>query len=111
MSKTQITFIGPDALDIHNGLPFQSDEEKGDMNKILELWTSYCVGETNITYERYKFNNRNQDLNESIDTYASALHTLAFTCDFGELKDQLIRDKIVCGIQNNAVRKKLLQEP
>ena len=43
------------------------------MNKILELWNSYCIGETNIIYERYIFNNRNQDLNESIDTYASAL--------------------------------------
>ena len=62
-------------------------------------------------YERYKFNNRNQDLNESIDTYASALRALASTCDFGELKDQLIRDRIVCGMQNNAVRRKLLQEP
>ena len=69
---TFVTCIGPDALDIHNGLPFQNDEEKGDMNKILELWNSYCIGETNIIYERYKFNNRNQDLNESIETYASA---------------------------------------
>ena len=108
---TFVTCIGPDALDIHNGLPFQNDEEKGDMNKILELWNSYCIGETNIIYERYKFNNRNQDLNESIDTYASALRALASTCDFGELKDQLIRDRIVCGRQNNAVRRKLLQEP
>ena len=108
---TFVTCIGPDALDIHNGLPFQNDEEKGDMNKILELWNSYCIGETNIIYERYKFNNRNQDLNESIDTYASALRALASTCDFGELKDQLIRDRIVCGMQNNAVRRKLLQEP
>ena len=108
---TFVTCIGPDALDIHNGLPFQNDEEKGDMNKILELWNSYCIGETNIIYERYKFNNRNQDLNESIDTYASALRALASTCDFGELKDQLIRDRIVCGMQSNAVRRKLLQEP
>ena len=45
---TFVTCIGPDALDIHNGLPFQNDEEKGDMNKILELWNSYCIGETNI---------------------------------------------------------------
>ena len=37
---TFVTCIGPDALDIHNGLPFQNDEEKGDMNKILELWNS-----------------------------------------------------------------------
>ena len=47
----------------------------------------------------------------SIDTYSSALRALASTCDFGQLKDQLIRDKIVCGVQNNVVRRKLLQEP
>ena len=62
---TFVTCIGPDALDIHNRLPFQNDEEKGDMNKILELWNSYCIGETNIIYERYKFNNHDQYLNES----------------------------------------------
>ena len=27
-------------------------------------------------------------------------------CDFGALKDQLIRDRIVCGVRDNAVRRK-----
>ena len=33
------------------------------------------------------------------------------TCEFGSLKDDLIQDRLVCGIRDNGQRKKLLQEP
>ena len=68
------------------------------------------MGKTNITYERYRFNNRAQEAGETINTYASALRALAESCEFGVLKDQLIRERIVCGISENDTRKKLLQE-
>ena len=57
---TFINCISKEALEVHNGLPFQSDEEKADINKVLELWTNHCIGKTNIIYERYEFNNRSQ---------------------------------------------------
>ena len=106
-----ITCIGPKALAIHNGLPFQSEDEKKNLAKILELWETYCLGKTNIIYERYRFNNRNQDAGESIDTYASNLRSLSDTCNFGALKDEMIRDRIVCGVRDSSLRKKLLQVP
>ena len=34
------------------------------MDKVLELWQNYCIGRTNVIYERYKFNNRSQEANE-----------------------------------------------
>ena len=34
---TFITCISKEALEIHNGLPFRSEEEKSDMTKVLEL--------------------------------------------------------------------------
>ena len=108
---TFITCIGPDALEIHSRLPFSSDAERENMDKVLELWQNYCIGKTNVIYERYKFNNRSQEANESIDAYTTALRTLAETCEFGSLKDDLIRDRLVCGIRDNGQRKKLLQEP
>ena len=106
-----ITCIGPKALAIHNGLPFQSEDEKKNLAKILELWESYCLGKTNIIYERYRFNNRNQEAGESIDTYPSNLRCLSDTCNFGALKDEMIRDRIVCGVRDGSLRKKLLQVP
>ena len=108
---TFITCIGPDALEIHTGLPFQSDNDRQNIDKVLELWQDYCIGKTNVIYERYRFNNRSQESDESIDAYTTALHTLAETCEFGSLKEDLIRDRLVCGIRDNSLRKKLLQEP
>ena len=102
--------IGPKALTIHNGLPFQREDEKKNLAKILELWEFYCLGKTNIIYERCHFNNRNQDAGESIDTYASNLRSLSDTCNFGALKDEMIRDRVVCGVRDS-LRKKLLQVP
>ena len=64
-----------------------------------------------MIYERYEFNNRSQEANESLDAYTTALRTLAETCEFGSLKDDLIRDRLVCCIRDNGQRKKLLQEP
>ena len=94
-----------------NGLPFRSEDEKQDINIVLDLWNSHCIGQTNIIYERYQFNNRNQESHESIDVYATALRALAATCEFGVLKDEMICDRLVCGITENTIRRKLLQEP
>ena len=65
----------------------------------------------NIIYERYHFNNRSQDAGESIDTYASSLRSLCDMCNFGTLKEEMIRDRIVCGVCDSSLRKKLLQVP
>ena len=73
---------------------------------------SYGSRKTNIIYERYLFNNRNQQEGETVETYASTLRSLqADTCNFGVLKDELIKDRIVCGVRDNGMRKKLLQVP
>ena len=104
-----ITCSGPKAVTIHNGLPFQNEDEKKNLAEILELWESYCLGKTNIIYERDRFNNRNQDAGESIDTYASNLRSLSDTCNFGTLINEMIRDRIVCGVRDSCLRKKLFQ--
>ncbi len=71
----------------HDGLPFKTEEEKKDVAKILELWGEYSNGKTNIIYERYKFNNRQQKPDESIDAYATVLRDLASFCNNGPLND------------------------
>ena len=107
---TFITCIGPDALEVYNGLPFEEDD-KSKISKVIELMQKYCIGQTNVIYERYRFNNRVQEEGESIDSYTTSLRALAQTCNFATFTDELIRDRIVCGIRDNGVTKRLLQEP
>ncbi len=40
----------------------------------------------------------------------STLRNKAKTCNFGALTDKLIRDRLVCGIDNDSVRRVLLRE-
>ena len=100
------TCIGSDALEVYNTLPFESDNNKLVMiSKVLELIEKHCIGQTNVIYECYCFNNKNQETGESFDEYLMALKAPAKTCNFGTLKDELIRDRIVCGICDTGTRK------
>ena len=108
---TFITCIGSEALDVFNGLPFESPQDKKSIDKVLELMGKYCTGETNVIYEQYLFKNCSQEANESINAYATALQTMAASCKYGALNDNMIQDRIVCGLRDNSIWKKLLQEP
>ena len=44
---TLITCLGPDILDIYDGLPFTTEEEREDIDVVLKLLEDYGVGETN----------------------------------------------------------------
>ena len=60
-------------------------------------------------FERYIFNKRDQEANEPIDAYVSALQKLTKTCNYGQLTDSLVRDRIIVGIRDTAARKRLSQ--
>ena len=60
-----------------------------------------------MIYERLVFNQRNQKEGERIDNYVSELKRLSLTCDFGDLRDSLIRDRIVGGVLSDELRGEL----
>ena len=49
-------YIGPDALEIFDGLPFESEEQKMDIDLVLAKFEAFCIGSMSEIYERYKFN-------------------------------------------------------
>lgn len=70
----------------------------------------YCNPRKNLTFEIHSFFTRNQQEGETIDAYVTELRNKASRCEFADLKDGLIRDRIVCGIKNDSVRARLLRE-
>ena len=107
---TFITCIGPSGLRIYNVLPFANEDEKQQMDKVLQLFERHCLGETNIIYERFTFNRRDQVENENFDTYLTALREQVRRCEFQGMEDEMLRDRIVCGVGDNALRRQLLQK-
>ena len=106
-----LSAIGEEALEIYEGMTFNPHENSKVLDSVAQKLAEYCIGQTNETFERYVFNSRSQKEEESIDHYVSALRTLAKSCNFCQcLHDSLISDRIVFGIKEPALRKKLLQE-
>ena len=59
--------------------------------------------ERNIIFERAQFYLRCQGEGESIEQFITSLYSLAELCEFGALKDELIRDRIVISIRDKAL--------
>lgn len=104
-----LTCVGSDGLHVVDGLKFYAEEDKRDIDKVNTALDTYCIGQTNVIYERYTFNSRSQE-QETIDAYVAELRTLAKTYTFGDMEDEMIRDRIVLGVKDNHTRKNLLQE-
>jgi len=85
----------------------ESAEKIGD---VLANFESRCLPQRNETYERYLFNKREQGPGESIDQYCTALMRLSEHCGFMNLRDSLIRDRLILGVKNDRARKKLLEQ-
>ena len=70
--------------------------------------SEFCKGVVSGTYERYLFNTRSQAANEGIGVNYAALLRIAENCKFGNIEQSLMKDRIVVGVRDPALRKRLL---
>ena len=61
----------------------------------------------NVIYERARFNRRNQLPGETSEEYIMALYNLAANCEYGNLEEEMIRDRLVVGIRDSALSERL----
>ena len=76
----------------------QAAESRESVAVLKAKFRELCNPLTNVIIERHKFNTRFQEASEPVQNFITALKILADTCEFGILKDSLIRGRIVCGV-------------
>ena len=110
VAATLCTVMGPESKKIMNSLPCLTDADKKNPKRIIEELGKYFVPQRNVLYERFVFNSATQKPSETVDEYVVRLRQLANSCEFGDLKDSLIRDRIVIGTSDENGRERLLRE-
>jgi len=63
-----------------------------------------------VIAERFEFHRRVQKENETVAGYMAELRTLADKCEFGTYLSEALRDRLVCGLRSEAIRRRLLTE-
>ena len=71
----------------------------------------HFVARRNIVFERATFNQRQQELGESADSFHTALHCLAEHCGYGALHDEMVRGRIVVGLKDKRLSEQLQMDP
>ncbi|CAL8069840.1 unnamed protein product [Orchesella dallaii] len=85
-----------------------STADSKDYAKVMKKFDDHFVGKRNVVYERARFGMRCQVAGETVETFVTSLHTLSEHCDYGALKDSLVRDRIVLGVLDKKLSEKLM---
>lgn len=102
--------IGQEGREVYKTLEIEGDAAARTIANVLDAFDKHYNPKKTETFERYKFFTRNHEEGENFDKYYSELRRLSDTCNFQSLRDSLIRDRIICGVRDAALRERLLRE-
>ena len=79
-------------------------------SEITKLVAGYYQPILSEIVQRYKFNTRVRASGELIATYVAALRELSEYCNYGDKLHEMLRDRLVCGVNHDTIQRKLLAE-
>ena len=98
-----INFIGGRVYELLRGLvtPTLYDE-------LVALLKEHYESKPLVIAKRFHFHRRNQRQGESIAEYMAELRRLATHCEFKTYLTEALHDRLVCGLRNESVQRRLL---
>ena len=120
--------IGEQTIKVINNL---NTDQKDTYQNLKAALIKHYADVQNVTIERHIFNTMTQEFEEQIDTYNTRLRTQAQKCCYKikcvrpaptneeptrtetiehDYTDEMIRDRLICGIQDSATRNRLFRE-
>ena len=106
-----LNLAGRDAIERSQNFAFANDEERKNVNVWKEKFKELCNPLKNLTILRHNFNTRAQQPEESFQAYLTAIRNMAESCEFGPMRSEMLKDRVVVGIRNEKTRDVLFAEP
>lgn len=105
-----VNLLGTDAQDVYDNFVYISPETSTQYDVVMKKFEQYCLPRVKVVVERFNFTNVVQKEGQSFDSFLTELQTKSSTCNFGDQKDSLIRDRIIFGIRNKKIQERLLED-
>ncbi|XP_072377873.1 uncharacterized protein [Diabrotica undecimpunctata] len=105
-----LTLIGGEAYAVIKALlspEIPSTKKYAELEKTLK---DHYSPKRLVIAERYKLYNCSQDNSEDLTSFMEKLKKLSKYAEFGTFLTEALRDKFVCGLKSEAIRRKLLSE-
>ncbi|XP_062550143.1 uncharacterized protein K02A2.6-like [Armigeres subalbatus] len=105
-----ISLSGDDVFDEIKLLFPKKNVEELDYDEIIQKLKCRFDKTEPALMHRYKFYNKFQGPTESAENFVLAVRLLAESCNFKEFKDEAIRDRLILGLRDKKLQRKILTE-
>lgn len=102
-----VGICGADLYKIMKSVVAPKSTAEINYDELKKLLKAYFDPKRNTIGERFAFHRRQQKPDESIGDYIIEIKSLSQTCEFGEFLDEALRDKLIFGVHDTAIQRKL----
>lgn len=106
-----ISVMGPQAYKLLRTLISPSMPNDKSFSQLVDVLKNHYDPKPSEIIQRFHFNSRVRKHGESVATYLAELRALAQHCNFEASLEDMLRDRLVVGINDPALQQRLLAEP
>ena len=106
-----LSVCGPSTYQLIRNLVAPAKPMDKPLKDLVMLVQNHLTPAPSVIVQRYKFNSRSQKDGESVAQYVAQLRRLSEHCQFGDTLEDMLRDRVVCGIRDARVQRRLFSEP
>lgn len=101
-----LSAIGEDVFKRYQNIPFTADEKLTERSLLIAIGKNLTPS-VNKRYERAMFNSAKQESDESYDDFIGRLRGLIKNCQYGDMADDLLLDKIIISVKHISLRERM----
>ena len=106
-----LSIVGAEMYQLMRNLTAPAKPTEKSFDQLVKLVEEHHHPSPSVILQRFKFASRRQKPGESIATFVSELKRLSEHCNYGQTLDEMLRDRVVCGIADGRLQRRLLAEP
>ncbi|KAM7293821.1 uncharacterized protein ISCGN_023404 [Ixodes scapularis] len=103
-SALLVAALSTNTVDVISGRCAPAKVNELPYSEVVSLLQQHFSPKLNETAQSYKFFSRNQLPGEPVRDFVVAIRQIADTCNFGDTLDRMLKDRIVCGLQNSTLK-------
>ena len=105
-----LSVVGAETYQLMRNLTAPHKSTDKTFNQLVSLMQEHQHPRSSVILQRFKFGSRKQKSGESTANFVSDPRRLSEHCNFGDTLEDMLRDRIICGITNGRLQRRLLIE-
>ena len=105
-----LSLCGPETYTLVRNLVAPDKPSTRTFEELSELVRNHHHPKPSVIMERFRFNTCTRNEGERIASFVARMLQLTTICAYGEALDDMLRDRLVCGVNDNGLQRRLLAE-